>query len=46
MNSSAFSCADRSPLRHVRGKRDPVDEQRPALPPLQVVELPGQSLSV
>ena len=45
MNSSAFSWADRSPLRHVRGNFAPVDEHRPRLPPLQVVLDPGQSLS-
>jgi hypothetical protein len=46
MNSSAFSCADRSPLRHVNGKRELVDEHLPALAPLQSALQPGQSLSV
>src|SRR5260221_518803 len=44
MNSSAFSCAERSPLRHVSGNILPVAEQLPLVPPPQVVSGPGQSL--
>src|SRR5260221_8959423 len=45
MNSSAFSCAERSPLRHVSGNILPVAEHLPFVPPTHVVFEPGQSLS-
>src|SRR5258705_3854471 len=45
MNSSAFSCAERSPLRHVSGNWLATAVQPPFDDPTHVVPEPGQSLA-
>jgi hypothetical protein len=46
MNSRAFSCAERSPLRHESGNCPAALEQVPTLPPVHELPEPGQSLSL